>query len=217
MAVTLDLSDDYLIWDNRETITYTAEKRSGDSAYVIDDCKRRALTYRELAFSGGAYTSGDRAWLIPTAVIPDGITPKIADRVTDDDGAVWTVLEAALNTYQSWWRLLTRNIVLAADLREVVTLSSPSTAQDAAGGRTPVYSTAVADLPAKILEGEVTSEDQLGKRQAVRRFTAWVGQRVYPAADWRLTDSAGVVYQITGWRAADRHDVLQELDLEIVK
>lgn len=217
MAVTLDLSDDYLIWDNRETITYTVEKRAGDVAHTIDDCKRRALTYRELAFSGGAYTSGDRAWLIPTVKLPAGVTPKIADRVTDGGGTAWTVLDAALNTFQSWWRLTTRNIVLAADLRELVTLSSPSAVQDAAGGRTPVYASAVSNLPAKILEGEVTAEASLGKRQAVRRFTAWVGQRVYPAADWRLTDAAGVVYQITGWRAADRFDVLQELDLEIVK
>ena len=209
---------DWQVWDNRETVSYTVVARTGNTPYSpINNCKRRQLQKRELEASNGAYVAGDRNWLIPVAMLPSNVTPAIGDQITDGQNVVWSVLEAQLNTWQTWWRLTARNLVLSANLRELVTLLQPSTNQDAAGGRVPSFSAAVANLPAKVLEIEAAAEDRLGKRQAVRRFTAWVGQRVFPAANWRLKDSLGVVYQITGWRSADRFDVLQELDLEVVK
>ena len=215
--MALDLSQDYKIWDNRETITYTVEARSGNLVHTINDCKRRALTYKELAAGGGAYTGGDRAWLIPVAVLPSGVAPKIADRVTDAGGTAWTVLEAGLNTLQTWWRLTTRDIVLSASLGELVTFQQPNEAQDQAGGRVPTFTAVGNPVRARIQETEAVVEDRHGKRQAVRKFTMWVGQRVYPSANWRVVDAAGQVYQVNGWRGADRWDILQEIDLEISK
>lgn len=215
--MNLQLGSDWKVWDNREPVTYTVEARAGDTPHALTDCKRRALTFKELAASGGAYTGGDRAWLIPVEKLPGSVVPKIGDRVTDAGGTTWSVLEAGLNTLQTWHRLLTRNLVLAADLRELVTLLQPDAGQDAAGVRTPGFTTAVGGLAARVQEIDAVVEERHGKRQAVRKFTAWVGQRVYPAANWRLRDEAGQVYQITGWRGADRFDVLQELDLEIVQ
>lgn len=216
-SLQLGIGSDWKVWDNRESITYTVEARTGDATHGLDDCKRRQLQWKELAASGGAYVGGDRAWLIPVAKLPSGVTPKVADRITDGDGNTWTVLDAALNTWQTWWRLFARNLVLAADLRETVALYAPDEHQDNAGGRVPSYSVTVAGLPARIQEIDATGVDQFGKLQAVRRFTAWVGQRVYPSRNWRLVAADGTIYQITAWRGADRWDVLQELDLEIVK
>jgi hypothetical protein len=209
---------DWQVWDNRETVSFTVVARSGNTTYpAVANCKRRQLGKRELAASNGAYVAGDRNWLIPVAMLPANVTPAIGDQVIDGQSVVWSVLEAQLNTWQTWWRLTARNLVLSANLRELVTLLQPSTTQDSAGGRVPSFSAAASNLPAKILEIEAEAEDRLGKRQAVRRFTAWVGQRVFPSANWRLKDSTGTVYTITGWRSADRFDVLQELDLEVVK
>lgn len=212
----MDLSGDWRVWDNRESITYVVESRSGDTSHSVADCKRRALTFRELATSGGAYTAGDRAWLIPVQRLPSGVTPKIADRVLDAGGTAWTVLDAGLNTWQTWWRLTTRNIVLAAGLTEDLTLWQPTNGQDDAGVRQPTY-TLAATVVGRVQEVEASAQEQMGKRQTVRRFQAWVGQRVYPSVDWQLRDAAGQVYQIAAWRGADRWDVLQELDLEIVR
>lgn len=212
----MDLRSDWKVWDNRESITYVVESRAGDTSQSVANCKRRVLSYRELATSGGAYTAGDRVWLVPVEMLPGGVSPKIADRVVDSGSTAWTVLEASLNTWQTWWRLVTRNIVLASGLSESLTFWQPANLQDAAGGRQPQYSLA-ATVTGRIQEVEGSAEDRLGKRQAVRRFQAWVGQRVYPSMDWQVRDEAGTVYQITGWRSADRWDVLQELDLEIVK
>lgn len=214
----MNLSGDWRVWENRETVGYTVTARTGDTSYpAVTDCKRRQLRYRELEASNGAYVAGDRNWLVPVEVLPANVTPKISDRITDGQNVVWSVLEAQLNTWQTWWRLTCRNLVLAADLRELVTLLQPSTTQDGAGGRVPTYTPAISNVPAKVLEVDAEADDRYGKRQAVRRFTAWVGQRVFPAANWRLKDSSGVVYSILGWRSADRFDVLQALDLEIVK
>lgn len=215
---TPSFGGDWRVWDNRETVSYTVVARAGNTAYpVVTDCKRRQLTKRELESSNGAYVAGDRNWLVPVEVLPPGVTPKISDFITDAGGTVWSVLAAELNTWQTWWRLTCRNLVLHADLRELVTLLSPSASQDSAGGRVPTFTAAVSNLPAKVLEVEAAADDRLGKRQAVKRYTAWVGQRVFPAANWRLKDSGGQVYQILGWRSADRFDVLQALDLEVVK
>jgi len=213
----VNIRSDWKAWDNLESVGLLSERGTIDYGLTPLTAKRRALAWKELAASGGAYTGQDLVWLIPAELLPPDTIPKLSDRIQDVNGVEWTILEAALNSWSTWWRLVTRNFVLSADLSELVTLQQPDAKQDAAGVRQPAYTTAVADLPARIQETEVAAEDRLGKRQAVRQFTAWVGRRIRPAANWRLIGADGTVYQITGWRSADRFDVLQELDLEIVQ
>lgn len=212
-----DLKTDYLIWDNREPVSHVSTRRTGDVTTDVSDAKRRALTFKEIVGSGGVYTGKDVAWLLPFELMA-GAEPKPGDRIVDGDAVSWTVLEAPLNTWRTWYRCACRNLVLAYDLRDTAALMRPANNRDAAGGRVPDYAavSGAGSLPVRVQETEAVVEDRNGKRQATRKFTGVVGQRIYPQAQDRLVTSDGTVYQLTGWRNADRLELLMELDLEIV-
>mgnify|MGYP000181447598 CR=1 FL=1 len=211
-----DLMNDYLIWDNRESVSHISVRNSGNVTTSVSDAKRRALSFKEVVSAGGAYVSNDLVWLLPVAVL-NGATPKPADKIVDSDAVSWTILDASLNTWRTWYRCTCRSLVLAYDLRDTATLMRPTNNQDLAGGRVPSYAAAVSDVPVKVQEAEASVEERFGKRQGVRRFTAYVGDRLYPQANDRLVTSDGTIYQITAWRNAGNIDVLMELDLEIVQ
>jgi hypothetical protein len=124
------------VWDNYETISLTSTRTTAASGGSLIDAdilaKGRAPTFKEQAKSGGVYTSQDKVWLVP--VLNTTFTAlKPADTVTDADGNVWTVLEAALNTWKSFWRLMTRNLVLAFDLKDQISIQRATITYDAAG------------------------------------------------------------------------------------
>lgn len=213
-----DFTDDWKVWDNVESVALVTGVTSQTFTNWPTTAKRRQLRYRELVASGGAYTSQDLVWLIPTQFLPVYANPKLGDRLTDQFGATWTVIEAALNTWRTWWSVTCRNLVLVNGLADTADLYRPTNNQDIAAGRLPVYATVTGstDLPIKVQEQDATVEEKNGKRQATRRFVGYCGQRIYPQAQDRIVTSDGTIYQLTGWRSADRLDLLMELDLEIV-
>jgi hypothetical protein len=210
-----DLTGDWRIWDNLETVAFVTEKGDLDYTQAELTAKRRALRFREMV--PGGYVGSDLVWLVPSEFLPPSHLIKIGDRIQDADQQEWTILEPALNTWRTWWRLITRNFAMANSLTDRIALLAPDRHQDAAGGHVPEYSIAAEGIPAKIIETDASGEDRLGKRQMVRRFSCTVGRHIRPNLNYRLRDSNGVVYAVTGWRSVDRWDVLQELDLEIVK
>jgi hypothetical protein len=213
--------NDYQSWDDRESVAYTSVKNSGNVEYSLTDCLRRPLNFKELAASGGVYTSQDRVWLVPAAILPSGLNGvadlKPADFLTDGDSVQWTVLECAWNTLQTWWRLVTRNIVLAYDLRSTLSIINPINNQDASGNRIPNYNVepAYSNVPCRIQEQEGNVAELLGKQEIKRTFIAYIGQRVTVTRESRVI-SGGVNYQVTGYRNPDRIDMLMELNLEII-
>ena len=79
----MDLSTEDSAWDNVESL-YWERVRGGAlevrdklaTLDVIQVAKRRALTYKELAGSGGVYTDQDMVWHLPTRWI-SGPAPKM--------------------------------------------------------------------------------------------------------------------------------------------
>lgn len=132
MTLTLDTSRSYLVWDNREPIYIESTRRVGSTVDYVPECKRRALTRKELFSSNGVYTGQDIVWLVPRIIVPH-LEIKPADVVIDSDKVRWTALEAGLNTFKSWWRLVTRNLVLAFDLRDTITIERADVSVSASG------------------------------------------------------------------------------------
>lgn len=216
MGLTVDLSQTYRYWLNREAVTYFSHAAEGDTAYALSDCKRRQLTFKELAGSAGVYVGADRAWLIPAAILPPGLTPKLADRIRDAQGTDWTVIgDAQLNSYQTWYRLVCRDLVLVNELRDLADVYRPQNNQDPAGNRVPDYAgaPAYAQVPCRLQEQEGTREESFGKLGLTRRYTVYLGQRLTVTAEDRLV-VGGVNYQVTGYRNPDRIDLLMEIDVE---
>lgn len=183
---------DFRLWPQREDVTYLSAASGGYSSFPLTypggAAKRRGLTFKEMAGSGGAYTGQDRVWLVPAAVlptVPTPVTPKPADQVLDGTGVAWTVLQADAGKYGQTWRLTTRNLILALGLRDTVSLLRAANPADPGGMRVPTYAAVEANVPARVQETDAGAEDRQGKRQAVRRFACTVGRRVYPRASTR--------------------------------
>src|SRR5436305_1192247 len=121
MTYNLDLSGDYLVWDNVEALTHRRGSILGGGAETaIDTAKRRAITKKELAASFGAYTGRDLVWLVPQAVLPVGFEIADGDKLLDTDGFTFTVLEAGWNKTKQTWRCICRDLVLVNGLTYLI-------------------------------------------------------------------------------------------------
>jgi hypothetical protein len=182
------------VWDNFETANYqsvrTTAASGGTRSLPEIQAKRRAPTFKELAASGGVYTGQDLVWLVP-AVKLDPIGPaKPGDTITDMAGNTWTVLEASLHTWKSFWRLMTRNLVLAFDLRDQISIQRAAFTYDASGGPVrswpdnnvpgvaPGGTTPYVQIPARVQE--VRQEEKEARALAGRMlyYDVIIGQQV---------------------------------------
>jgi hypothetical protein len=148
----LDLSQDFDTIDDLEPIRYTSVRLSGSMQAALPRCKRRALTRKELAASGGVYQANDVAlltsWRQIQGLASQGREPKPGDTWqsggdtpasgTGGPPATYTVLEVTggkrdgSGHYQTW-RLTSRNLVLAFDLQDTIDIQLPTIIYDAAG------------------------------------------------------------------------------------
>ena len=219
--VMLNTRQEYLSWDNRETVTYTVYGLTQNTSGYVESytgitAKRRAISNRDVPTQRtGIFTADDLVWLLPSAVVPTGVRPNPNDYLTDTAGRVWTVLETQLNNLQSTWRLVTRNLVLAEALRQVCGLYRPSNSKDAAGGRVASdYTLILGNVPCRIQETGTEATDILGKKQVKTRYEIYCGLRLNWKSTDRIIDGLGVVYQIVSGTAPDVMDTLQILTVE---
>lgn len=206
--------DEWRFWPNLEAITLRVAATSGYTSHAVAYAKRRAVTSKEIMASGGVYTASDLVWLIPNELLPSGVEPKPADQIRPTEGTDWTVLEIApRGKFGNTWRIVTRNLVLAADLRDTCDVLRPSFAQSAAGQRTPVFAVAYDEIPCRLQE---TNHDVLNDFQGGptdrREYTLWVSQRLTLRAG-DVAEVAGVRYDVAGSGSWDRIDRLGEVRL----
>ena len=166
MNLTLDVSTDYTIWDNRESVTYRLKTSSGAyQLYDLTDCMAEAPTFKEQAASGGVYTSQDRAWNLPAKIVTAAVMagqPKPGDQITDENGSTWTVLNVALNTWKTCWRLMCRNLALAYGLRDTITIQRGSVTRDASGSHRVTWHDQYTGVQARVQLVSQRSMDMLG-------------------------------------------------------
>ena len=219
----LDHSDDFLVWDNSERITY--ESTDGRKASVAG-CLRIELTLKEQAVSGGGYLGADLNWLIPRKRLPAGfVMGDPGSTVTDDKGNSFTVLDCAKQvrdkTDTQVFRLHTRNLAIAYQLRDLITIERAHITYDAAGAMVKSWppaggSNLYASLPAKVQLLSKEFSEERGISGFKGTHAVYVSRQV-PLVTFedriRWTD-AGVTYylNIAGVRNPERLDELPLLD-----
>lgn len=250
----LDMADDYLCWDNVSAVLYESARAvpsvadlpprfdgatpappappSRNRRVYVHTSKRRNLTRRELGASGGVYNALDQVWLIPEALMPEGMHSKpgdvvvelpdvlagtagpIADTMT---GTRWTVLEAAWQKFRQTRRLTCRDLVLSYELRDSVTIERPALSYDGAGvpvkafpsdatnpGGVVLYS----KLPARAQLVSKEMADQYGIRGLEGKYRVIVSQEVDVTAEDRVVLASGLILDIVGYENAQRIDEL---------
>lgn len=114
--MALDISNDYLIFDGSEAITFVSVgtttvdddgsvAESGNTSTAVASALRREVSLREVQESGGRYQVGDVWWTIPQVLLV--ASPKAGDRITAGS-ETWHVVEVRDSTLTSRWRTLCR-------------------------------------------------------------------------------------------------------------
>lgn len=228
--MALDMSTDYLIWDNPEAVTVEVRKlnrqfgTSAGDTFAASTAKRRALTWKELTASGGAYTGQDLVWLIPQAVLDEDRVIKAGDVVIDEEGVRYTVLDPLLGKWGQTWRLVTRDLVLAHDLSDTIDIQRAALGYDDAGAsmrRYPPYGgeTPYANLKARVQIQEQRETDERGLRGLKETYQIIVEKdidvREVDRVKWTTIKRGTLYLEIKGYTQPDRIDVLPILDCEV--
>lgn len=238
MAVTIDMQDDWKVWDNLERVTVESlrvsefdDERGGlvrrygpAQTWQVPHAKRRAISQREQAASGGAYTAQDVRWHIPAALLPQDFAFSPGDAVVDQEDRRWTILEVQENKWKQTWGLTCRDLVLVHGLRDKVNIERheivydgsgvaiqrwPSSSDDGLKGGENLYE----DLLCRVQETSGSIANERGIRGALRQYEVYVGQPLDITTDDRIFWQ-GRYLDITGWRQSELIDVLPVIEAQ---
>lgn len=211
---------EFRFWPDRENATYRRQTDVGvyDSfplAYAGGAARRRAVSLKEVAASAGAYTGRDRAWLVPDAVMPDGLTPRPGDQLRDSDNVDWTVGEVQTGKFGNTHRCLCRALAVVNELSATGTLSRPDNTQDAAGRMALTSYAAVGSVACRVQPQDSAAADVFDRRTTPLKYVAYLATPLAARAKDRFT-VGGVAYTVEGFRNPERVWDLMALDLTLV-
>ena len=225
MDLTPTFASDWRTWDQVESVGIEHARTGQLTTDAVPVAKRRNLTVKELAASGGVYTGLDRVWLVPQAMLPQGFGFKPADVVVDRAGVRWTVLQTDWGKYGQTWKLTCRDLVLAYDLRDTIDVERATIRYDQAGAPVKDFPPAggqslYAQVPARVqLTGEEVT-DQRGLRGPLRKYDVIVGRQVpllstEDRVKWTDPSTKQVVYlDVLGLRQPERIEQLPVIEAE---
>ena len=134
MTVAFDPSSDPSVFDGAELVTLT--QPGEPQSLVVSQRPAPPANMEEAEPSGGQYTAADATWHVTAVQLTE--RPEIGAVLTDSDGQRHTVLEVALESLATRWRLRTRNLAIAGGLDRLVSLRAGDLDQGRlrrAGGR----------------------------------------------------------------------------------
>jgi hypothetical protein len=223
MGLTIDISSDYLLWDNTEAGTLTNTSGAGDTDVAVATTMAADLSRQELAASDGVYTPRDKTWSIPAALL-SGYEPKPRDIWTDTaTGTEWTALEvrrAAIGSSVCHYVLTCRNLVLESSLTDSIDIQRSAVTYDAAGAIVQTWppdggSTAYAALACRVQTQTSEAADEAGIRD--QETTIWIYLSRQVAINV-LTDRVkfgSAYYDIERLRNPERIDELPVLEVKL--
>ena len=202
------LQDDLAYLDGIEAVTYTP---AGGSPVLVEHALRRRASESEAAPSDGVYTAHDVKWYLSTIDLAE--RPAPGGTITDDAGDVWTVLEVWPDALNAAWRCRARNLALAENLEQRVSVLRATWQASASGAPEAVWIPDVLDVPARIqpIEGEVQSEHDQRIARATHRI--YLGQPLSLDANHRIVHDA-TVYHVLATRMPERLDQLPVVHAE---
>lgn len=215
-------ANEWRFWQDRENATLLARTAPG----VYDShplkaaggaAKRRALTYRELMASNGAYSHNNLVWLLPAANLPAGVEPRAGHRVRDADDYEYTVLEVQKGKFGETHRCITVCLELVEELRELATIERPAGLKDG-GGRLALttYAELHADVPCRLQPLESARGEEFGRTTSPHRFVAYLDLDVEALRARDVLVVAGQRYTIDRLGEVARLDRLPEIECTLI-
>lgn len=133
-----DTLDDTDIWDGVVTVTLSSTRTRGSLHAAIPGCMGRQLTMAEKATSAGAYEGATLTWLVPRKHVPESFGKLKAGDVVepqegDHAGRVFIAQSADLACEGAFYRLVSLDLSVVHDLRDLITIERPTVSYDASG------------------------------------------------------------------------------------
>lgn len=178
--MALETSDDYLVWEALAEYRHLST-RSGllpDKRLVL--AHRRAITTKDMISGNGAYTASDVKFLIPRKPILGEFIPKPGDEIEDDDDqAVYTILEVMLGKFKETWHCISRDLAIAHQLRDLVTIQKAAADIDAIGAvRRERWDTLYDSLPCRFQPANSSIETERGVEGQVTAFQVPISRQL---------------------------------------
>jgi hypothetical protein len=101
------VASDYKVFDGIETVTFTAVRESGSTAYTVTHATHADLTASEVATGAGDYQMSDQRWILGANQLV-GVVPQRGDKITTADSVVREVIDAILDPLGIAWECTTR-------------------------------------------------------------------------------------------------------------
>lgn len=108
--MALDVSGDYAVIDNTETVTYyqrATQSTFSDTPITVTNALRRVTTREQLESAGASLKSVSLTWHIWKGLLGANVIPKNGDVIQDSSGLRWTVIKIDGQTWGTRWVLTT--------------------------------------------------------------------------------------------------------------
>lgn len=112
MAVTVDMSQNYRIWDNTETVSVWLN-RTAPATVAIDVALRGKITRRDETALLAVQDTAEMTWDVPQALLNPtalGRVIKRDDRITDAGAVVFAVVTCELVESGTCWHCLCKRL-----------------------------------------------------------------------------------------------------------
>jgi hypothetical protein len=215
MSIHLDLSDDYLVIDNRETVTF---KQDGQADILLDDCViTEPYSYREMDPTGGQVLRYGTTFVWPQKLTP---RPAIGSIVLDEDSIYWTVWRLLKKQHVDCWEAFCLNLnIINATANHATLLKATYDKGDAneavaswvglnSGSASP---TAQDTVTARFQPSEETAQIMFGGEFTKTTYKVYFDDAVpieMAGGEYRIVDGDGFRYRVMRYINEQRLDKL---------
>ena len=190
--MNLDLSDEWLVWDQLEPVTLTSTRRTGPVHEQVSNVRKKAVTVKDAAVSFGAYQHGDTFFYVPAVLLGSTFgDPKPGDVVLDGNQDRYTVLQVEVRRKDGFraqtYKLTARNLAIAFDLKDSIDIESPIMMLDKAGANYVTnWEIRYRDLPARVQKISDALAEERGIKGFKGTFQVTLDRQVIVAAHDRV-------------------------------
>jgi hypothetical protein len=207
MPVTLDLSNDYAVFDGIATVTFYAAQIpeldgtggvwTKSTAASIAGARIEKIEQREVEASAGVYTRCDTRIRLPFVFM--NVAPKPGDMITDGDGNSWTVYAVGAPRFNNSWSCFCLALQIDGDLTDHVTWKQSHTF-NFKGSREVSYTSAATHVHARIQPLTALEIDFQAKLGFDVNYAVYVTQDMaVKSGDLILDDTTDDVYEVKSW------------------
>jgi len=209
--VALDITGDFSVVDNLETITVTLKDTTSES---VASCFSTPIRTREIEASDGRYTVGDIRFHVPV----DNTTspPDVGGTITTAGGAVYTILDVSNAGMSGIYKCGARLLDIYNELNTLITVQVATWAKNANGVQEATWANEATSVRAKIQPATEQIESDEGSRNVRKRFTIYLEADRVMDHSRRIIGPDSAVYKFLSYTKRERLDQLPSVLVELL-